>query len=283
MKSALNSAMKGKKINEINLFREMAKLFNGSRSKCTYVEEVHGRRGIIEFSSCFLPGNKKVEISDLLLLTFDKNTEQLRICFLQAKYRQGKVNEIFNFNANIFQWELLLTKPDIISTNFPRQILNFRNDYASITAYGILYHDDNDRIDFLYTIPRCIRPSRKIITPIEKHKSIRAFRLKEKCIMPNCFYTGCIRRNETISTGTLDMFESQVLNCRIGAPIIFNPHITSYIINLLNVMKRRASEPFVIDELLEYIQKNYENSNEEVTIKYSPAALIVITDSSEIE
>lgn len=279
MKLELNRAIAGKTIGEIILFREMANLFNTNISKCTYVDEVHGKRGMIEFSSNYLLANKKVEISDLLLLTFDRHTTQLRVCFLQAKYRHGKINKFFNFNANIFQWELLLNRPTITSTRFPNNILNFRNDYDSITAYGIFYHDITSSIDFLYTIPGHINPSRRIIIPTAK--GIRAYRFNQKCTMPNSSCTSGILPNEIISTCSVDTFEKQVLKCKIGAPITLS--ITPYIISLLNSMRSSAHDSSIIDELLNYIDSNNEYFNETITHDYNPAALIVITDSSLID
>lgn len=164
MKKEINNAIKTKKeINEVLLFRSMADAFNNNKySKCIYVEEIHGGKSIIGFPSKYRRGNEvKVELGDLLLLTFDKARQELRICILQAKYKSEVYRKYLNFRANLFQWELLLEKPiltDVRHTGFPKNILCFQNGYFSITAYGIFYHDRNGEIEFLYTVPHNIRP-----------------------------------------------------------------------------------------------------------------------------
>ena len=141
MKLLFNKKLRisGMKINEENLFMEMAREFNTTISKSTYIKVIH--KSLIEFSSFYKVGGvAKVELGDLMLLTYDKATHELRICILQAKYKKGKYYYFLNFLADIFQWELLTEKPVINNKSkkfsFPPNILNFRNDYESITAYG---------------------------------------------------------------------------------------------------------------------------------------------------
>ena len=149
---------------EINLFGLMAELFNTSHSKSTLVKKVHGRIGFVEYNSRILGKNKTVEIADLQLITCNKKTNEIRICFLQAKYRRGIFRRFLDIKTNLFQWELLMEKPNIIDTyhnGFPTNILNFTT-YESITSFGVFYEDKSGEIDLMkyyidyYDIPRTI-------------------------------------------------------------------------------------------------------------------------------
>ncbi len=280
MKVALNTAIAGGTVNEVRLFREMANLFNTSISKCTYVEEVHGRKGFIDYYSTFKCASKKVEIADLLIFTYDKFTKQTRICFLQAKYKNDIYNDNLKFDANIFQWELLRDKPVVTSTKFPTNILNFRNDYASITAYGIFYYDNTGNIDFLYTLPRHINPLRDVVPP--ENKAIRKYKFIHNCCKPNILCNMGFDINETISTCSINIFANQILNCRIGAPI--NSTIRPNIIRMLKSMRLTPNNALVINELLNYLDDNSTiDDNRLNNADYNPAAIIVVTDSSKAE
>ena len=152
MKSNFNSRIPSLiRIDEVNLFGLMAELFNTSHSKSTFVKKVHGRIGFVDYNSTILGGTKTVEIADLQLITCNRKTNEIRMCFIQAKYRRGNFRRFLTLSANLFQWELLKDKPDIIDTyhnGFPTNILNF-STYESITSFGIFYIDKSGKFDFL--------------------------------------------------------------------------------------------------------------------------------------
>lgn len=284
MKKELNAAIKssGVKINEISLFRAMADEFNHSMiSQCTYVEEIHGNKGMVEFPSKYkVGGTAKTELGDLLILTFDKSTKELRLCVLQAKYKSGRYYRFLNSQADIFQWELLHDKPLITNRgrfNFPSDILNFRTDYRSISAYGIFYHDNiTKEVDFLYTLPDFFAPH-----SIPKHRVSNGNRsFNFKCPIglgsPNKGCTRGITPKEAISTCSIDVFEKQVLLCKIGAPIPRGTRIADWVGILLNSMRGTADNPRVIEELLGYYGEEISVNN---SYEETPSALVVVTDS----
>lgn len=292
MKKELNMAISSiPKIDEVSLFREMANQFNNNIiAKSTYVREVH--KMMVDFHSDFEGGNKQKELGDLLLLTFDKAKKELRLCILQAKYRKGMYRYFLNCNADIYQWELLYYKPNVAnssSLNFPDNILNFRNDYKSITAYGIFYHDYmNNDIDFLYTLPDFFTP-KNLRYPYPK-KNISVCSFIYTCPKIGTYHFGCCgcRKNksgmipkETLYTCSMDLFEQEVLSCRIGAPIDNNPDIKKCLLNLMRCMKNTANIPQVIDEILDSYDFNYVNydSKNSINDESHPAAIIVVTDS----
>lgn len=287
MKKKLNMAINksGVKIEEVSLFREMSNQFNNHPvSRSTYVEEIHGRKGWVQFASGYKTGGTAIcELGDLLFLTYDKSVKELRICILQAKYRKGRYGKFLNFNADLFQWELLRDKPNIINKGsliFPENILNFRYDYESIAAYGIFYNDNiSGDIDFLYTIPRHIRP--RSYPKIAVSKGNRAFRFSCPLGMgsPNLWCRKGYYSKEVISTCSMDVFEMGVLSCMIGAPI--NLDINSWVMNLLRNVKDRADNPEIIEEIINSYGGDIDLARSNYFFDLTPPIIFVIADSKE--
>lgn len=294
MKKQINSTiakLPKTSINEKFLFREMARLLSHSGiSSSTYVEEIHGKKGMVEFPSWYKGAIKSVELGDLFIITYDKSKKEIRICILQAKYKNKKYYTFLHFTGNIFQWELLKDKPLIVDKSkfgFPANILNFRNDYKSISAYGVFYHDIiSGEIDLLYTIPENISPTRMpVIAPVKTATKGFHFRCPVKSGSPN---RGCyegINGKEVVCTCSIDTFEEQVLLCKVGAPLPnYSPIMRWCIQSLLNMLDR-ADEPEVIEEILRDYS-DLRGSNEfNLDQRYDdislPAALVVVTDSEK--
>lgn len=283
MKRELNIEIsKIAKFGEEELFREMANQFNRNKyAKCTYVQEVH--KMIVEFNSSFYHGVKGCELGDLLFLTYDKTQKELRLCVLQAKYRKGSYRKFLSCKADEYQWELLFYRPDIHNKsrlNFPKHILNFRHDYKSITAYGIFYHDKTlHEIDFLYTLPELFKPQKMTPVPSKTFSYIcpNLSICKSSCCGCN---TSCLSKigstpKETLFTCNMDIFEREVLTCKVGAPIN-DDEIRKYILGLLNSMKKTADSPEVIDEILH----NYDYIEVSKDEEY-PSAIIIVTDGEK--
>lgn len=289
MKNELNKAIAGiVNAGEEDLFKEMANQFNNNKfAKCTYVKEIH--QMYVAFNSNLLGNVIKRELGDLLLLTFDKAKKEIRLCVLQAKYRKGAYRKFLSYSTDVYQWELLYYKLDVYnksSMSIPKHILNFRYDYKSITAYGFFYRDKAmNMIDFLYTLPEYFKPRNMMSS-----KSTFDFTCpnlgvcKSSCC--GCNTTICPTKQsrvpkETLFTCSMDIFEREVLHCKVGAPIN-NDDIRKYILGLLSKMKKDADEPEVIDEILRIYEYDYDVGLSDY--KYDeghPAAIIVVTDSKE--
>jgi hypothetical protein len=259
------------RVDEVNLFRLMANLFNTNISSSTFVDEVHGHKGYIDYFSPLRRGIKKIEIADLLLITCNRSNNEIRLCFLQAKYRRGSYRSFLTFVANLYQWELLKDKPDIIdryNKGFPENILNF-SDYQSITSFGIFYKDRSGYIDFLYTLPEHITRRNK-----QKYQTMDFF---VSCHCPNVHCTKGLMRRETISTCSIDIFEREVLECRIGAPI--TSYLRPYLAKLLNSMRiNLTSENFVLNELIGRLDSNIYENLEKI---FYPNTIIILTNGHE--
>jgi hypothetical protein len=259
------------KIDEVNLFRLMANIFNSGTTMSTFVDEVHGHKGFVDYYSKYLGKTKKIEIADLLIITCNRRTNEIRLCFVQAKYRRGSYRRFLTFGANLYQWELLKDKPNIIDTynkGFPVNILNF-STYESITSFGIFYHDSNGQIEFLFTLPKHIKNRN-----INKYQTMDFF---AGCHCPNINCTKGKMKLETISTCSMDMFASEVLACRIGAPI--DTHIRPFVGNLLNSMRKKEKGK---NELInEFIDRLDYNNDVQQCFDYHPNSILVMTDGSK--
>lgn len=273
MKQTFNSRLTSlSKIDEVNLFRLMAELFNTNSSNSTFVEEVHGHRGYVDYHSTILGTIKKIEIADLLLITCNRRNNEIRLCFIQAKHRKGNFRKFLTFRANLFQWELLRDKPDIIDNynkGFPSNILNF-SSYQSITSFGIFYKDRQGQIDFLYTLPSHITPRNK--------KKIQTMDFFVSCHCPN---VNCLKGKtlkETISTCSMDVFEQEALACRIGAPI--DSSIRTYLANMLTSIRNNTTENNdTIDEFIGRLDIVADDFRDNI---YYPNTILLMTDGNEI-
>lgn len=273
MKKQFNSQITA--IGEIPFFRLMSKLFNTSSSRSIFVDEVHSHNGFIEFYSKYANKPKKVEIADLLLVTFNKSNKEIRICFLQAKFRPRKWRKFLSFKADLYQWELLSKRPYIRSPDwrkFPSNILNFNPLYKSITSYGVFYYDRSGQIDFLYTIPENIKNRNLTKTQTMDFNAPLC-----NCPNINCKNGKC--SHETISTCSMDLFATEVLACRIGAPIL--PCIkTQFVVPLLKELNNTANEDHkgIISDIQKYFDLDT-NDNIDFNIENIPNVMIVVTSA----
>jgi len=273
MKSIFNSRIPSLiRKDEVNLFGLMAELFNTSHSKSTFVKKVHGRIGFVDYNSTILGRIKTVEIADLQLITCNRKTNEIRICFIQAKYRRGNFSRFLTLNANLFQWELLKDKPDIIDTyhnGFPTNILNF-STYKSITSFGIFYEDKSGEIDFLYTLPKHISK--------RNNNEYQTMNFYGSCYCPNIHCAKGIMSNETISTCSMDIFEKEVLACKIGAPVVGN--IKIYLAGLLQAIRSNNSNE--IHETLDEFNSRLGDVGDNISLEVNyPNTILLLTDGNE--
>lgn len=302
MKKQLNAANL-QKIDEVNLFQEMAEQFRRNKNaNAAYVEEVH--KQYVEFDSRFYGGAKKIELGDLLFLTYSRSEKKLKLCVMQVKYRRKPYENNSGNNmqydkplsciGNIFQWELLHKRPDVVNrskTNIPPYILNFRKDYKSITAYGVFYMEKGtDEIDFWYAVPELFGPKEDMFPPVKNGaKTFYSFRTKDKLEAAKyMIFNNINAKDETLLADNMDKFEQEIFSWKIGAPIDDIPEMKAYILGLLDAMKEDAENPEVIEEILRHYNSGTDSYDSQIEDrnsyrKYSghgkghPAAMIVIT------
>lgn len=292
MKEHLNRAAAGagKKVDEEFLFKAMAQGFNSAVSRCTYVQEIHGKLYVDYASKYAASGTKRVELGDLWIFTFDKATGELRMCIMQTKYRQKRYYRFLDLDVNVFQWELLRDKPDISGCGWyvPSDLLNFQKSYKSITAYGVFYHDNTSKtrdIDFLYTLPAFLEPKSPLTPPLIQKDQRFEFVCPAGSGSPNRLCERGFLPRETVSTCAVDIFEQQVLSCRVGVPLkAGGSSVSLWVLSLLSSMRRGAEDAAVIDTILErYPAAGDVYASDRRPSDGIPRALIVVTDSGRYE
>lgn len=295
MKRELNAAISaayksGTKIDEIFLFKEMARQFNTSVTKCSYVEEIHGKIYVDYISKYALYNQKSVELGDLWIFTYDKAKKKLRMCIMQIKYKKRRYYRFLDIPINVYQWELLKERPAVMSNNtrVPSNILNFRDDYDSITTYGIFYHDNiskNRDVDFLYTLPKFLIPKTSLPVPLTRKEWTFGFTCPQEMGSPNFLCQRGFFPKETVSACSIDIFEQQVLAWRVGVPIDGKDDL-AWALALLERMKEGVDNTIddasaintILDQYGDIADSNLDNRYFENGI---PRALIIVTDSEK--
>lgn len=237
MKVEINNAIYKRnklKFGEIFLFQEMTKSLN-KFVPAIFVKETHGRRGWVRFPSKITQDIRQKEISDLLIICYNRPTNEVKVSFLQAKYHRTKTVPFLDFHGDYLQLELLKSRPNIDPNNFykfPPNVLNF-SKYRSLTNYGVFFHDNSGKIDMLYCVADLLRQSKAngLLGPIQ-------FPGNSNCPKANCFTSNA---SEMVSTCNIDLFEKGLIQFQIGAPIKQYPMIYAYFIGLLKQIQQSGS------------------------------------------
>ena len=283
MKNTFNAMLKnrpkGQKVNEIYLFTLMARYLNQTAIKCTFVKQIPAQY-YVSYTSNILHGqSKRVELGDLQIFTYDRSKKELRICTLQAKYEKNIFRHHPSIVLNVFQWELLKDRPLVqaISKKYPvpSNILNFNFAYKSISAYGIFFLENAiGNVDFLYTIPEFLSSKRPLIN-LSRRRNKRTFQFN----CPRKYGNG----NEKHVSGNMNMFEKDLLQCKIGAPVIKKDDL-KLIITLLKYMNVQVKKENDEQNAIDLILAEYKDISDDIVIDdtvdigWSPA-MVVVTDS----
>ena len=98
MKSTFNKKIKQlTRIDEIELFRLLADLFNTQYSKGTFVKETHGYKGFVDYKSNILNRISK-KIADFPHFCYNKKRINTNM-FLQTKYHNKKYKNLLILKA----------------------------------------------------------------------------------------------------------------------------------------------------------------------------------------
>ena len=226
--------------NEVALFRKFAKAVE-KNSKSTFIDETHGGNVCnVSFSSA--TGKKETcEIADLLIVTLQPNTSEMRATFWQAKKQSiSKWMNVTNtgsqldFKGQFNQWDLLSRRPSIQgvkSFSPPKDLLqSFQS--PSIGTFGIFYEKNND-IEIAHSIAEFIScPS-----PAAKHPtlSINGYLSKYK-----------LNIHEAISELDLASFLGSLMAFGVGA-LLDNSNISHQW--LVSRVRQKVAEKIDVDYL----------------------------------
>lgn len=268
MRQNVQENIRDKKKNEVNLFRALSSALNTDRSYSCYSKEIHGGYNSVNFNSKYFYSIRR-ELGDLLLLTFDNLKKEIRICILQAKYEKKEKKPLKKFKSDFFQWDLLLNKYDVKSVGkiiFPKNILNFQNQYKTISSFGIFYIDNN-KPDMIYTIPDYMKPN-----SFPCKSAVRTFYFDNSKMLSS--------KNEIFYTSTLNKFASAILSNKIGAPLHLNNNhnIVSWVYSLLKITQKNSETEKISNYILDNFPfENFDLYNKSIN-ENTPHMVITITN-----
>lgn len=271
MKNAINLAIKNvSKINEIRIFRAMAKSLNEHHASAFFVKESH--QCYVKYKSLSAGKLVQKEISDLVIVSC--LDQSVRLCFLQAKYHKKHLEgkRFLDFEGDYFQWELLNHRPLIKNCGrkvvFPEDILSF-TDYYSIGSFGVFYYDTESKIDMLYSVANLIIPKAVKSDP-KRAKTTLCFPGTSSCPLTG-YKNQCER--EMFSTCDLSQFEKGLLLHKVGAPIPGNSNTARFIAGILCAAKDSSKNKgfnLMVDKLITLL-----NIDEPLPFKAHPNILLV--------
>lgn len=135
-------------------------------------------------------------------------------------------------------------------------------------------------MDFLYTLPDLFYPQ-KTTLPSSRTFSFNCPGSCKSCCGCGsaCYKKIGATKNETLYTCSIDIFEKEILSCRIGAPIN-DKDIKKYALSLLSLMRGESDNREVIEEILRAYDFNEGIQNEYINADH-PSAIIVVTESEQ--
>jgi hypothetical protein len=174
---ASNSVGRGK--GEIDLFQAMQESLGAiAQPPHVVVEEYHGANHQVAFtgSGTYSRTKARCELSDLLVVVYDRQTKDARLTYIQAKSERGvaaNANGVAGqpLVANLEQWDLLARRPQIAaapgawgrpsSFNPPQDLLSGAQ-LCSIGSFAFFLHGPNG-VDIYYSAAsQLCRPPRYV-------------------------------------------------------------------------------------------------------------------------
>lgn len=280
MKAEINSFLhKNPRADEVRLFREMSRILRKNGSRCVFIEETHGRRGLVTFTSQIKRSRMTwtKEIADLLVLVYSRQKREIRLSLLQAKYHRTKRSPFLIFHGDYLQLELLRDRPIIAVPNLyglPADFLSLGGRYESFRTYGVFYHDANGEIDLLFSIASLL-----------KEKSRRCQKSGNISFpgLNGCPVLFLARGNhqEVLSTCSIDFYHYSLLSNRIGVPITESLTLSLYVKKLLTFVRQSLEDKDssdLINEIMNSILDVSFLDKDDNPVRVNPNMLIIEAD-----
>lgn len=209
---------KGLPPDEISLFQQLTFAFE-RLSKDFTIDVLHGSKHQVEFQSGQPWAHKsklaRCELCDLMIVAFRTNPFNARLTFLQNKSERISGQLPLTFEADMFQWELLASRPEIQGVNSFNPPKNLLKDalLSSVGTFGVFYQDTNNDFNMTYSTADILGPIR-IGTSKKRRLYYKGTRGQIRAVSGY---------NEITSCSTLADFAHQLSQLRIGTPIIGYP------------------------------------------------------------
>lgn len=257
----------------------MSRILRKNGSRCVFIEETHGRRGWVTFTSQIKRPRMiwTKEIADLLVLVYSRRKKEARLSLLQAKYHRTKRSPFLIFHGDYLQLELLRDRPIIAVPNLyglPADFLSLGGRYESFRTYGVFYHDASGEIDLLFSIALLL-----------KEKSRRSQKAGNISFPGSngCPVLFCARGNhqEVLSTCSIDFYQYSLLSNRIGVPISVSLTLSLYVKKLLTFVRQSLEAKVssdLIDEIVDSIMDVSVPDKDDNPVRVNPNMLIIEAD-----
>lgn len=249
LQHAINNWRTRQTPDEVALFGAMIDYFN-SQSFASVVKAHQTHKHTVSYTplppydyqwaAYTIGGRIQKEISDVFFVVFSSKRRIARMTHLQAKLKTGTYQhgQNFSFKLDAGQYHMLHNRLEINdhSGKFPNDILSFPLYSDSISSYGVFYQEPTGKYNMAYEIASLISTFRT--TPYKSpHSQLSHSFVTTKDIwgyvnkfddisLPHRHYLcgfcygqcmDCIQ--ELLSTVSIDTFEKELLNVRIGTRV----------------------------------------------------------------
>lgn len=220
---------------ELVLFRAMTESLMSTAGSNVKVEEYHGWGHQVLFTGTCSHSRTKArcELSDLMVVVFDHQTKDARLCYIQAKSESKVIASTCGvagqeLKANLEQWELLSKRPLVqgVGSFKPPKTLLSSAMLDSVGSFVFFLHSGTG-VTIQYAAASVLEPPRtytskngKLVVPFD-HCTCRPH---PKCFYPKCCYLACCHPSigypECRSVYGNDKFGSFLFGLMIGTPVL---------------------------------------------------------------
>lgn len=290
-----------KTLGEVELFDEMIGYFK-NQPFATVVQTDRTHHHLVDYTPLppynTLWGNRVTkEISDVFFLVFSRKRKVARMTHLQAKLtskiwpvRDNK--HTFSFTLDAGQYHMLHNRLQIndLKGMYPRDILSFPLYSDSVSSYGVFYRDNNSVYDMAFEIASLVSYSKSKPYKSADSQLTHSFatandvwgymNIKHPQAMPIlrhilhccdiCWECCCEHMPELLSTVSVETFERELLELRVGTRVDFDIMTLQQVAQLfrgnkafsdfINEMARRLERRMLM-EVIENFRRD-QNGNE---------------------
>lgn len=264
-----------KTLGEVELFDEMIGYFD-NQPFATVVQTDRTHHHLVDYTplppyNTLWGNNVTKEISDVFFLVFSRKRRMARMTHLQAKLT-SKIwpvhdnKHTFSFTLDVGQYHMLHNRLQIndLKGMYPRDILSFPLYSDSVSSYGVFYKSsDTNMYDMAFEIASLVSYSKSKPYKSADSQLVHSFatandmwgymNIKYPQAMPIlrhilhccdiCWECCCEHMPELLSTVSVETFERELLELRVGTRVDFDITTLQQIAQLFN--RNKAFSDFI--------------------------------------
>ena len=242
-----------KTLGEVELFDEMIGYFK-NQPFATVVQTDRTHHHLVDYTplppyNTLWGNNVTKEISDVFFMVFSQRRRMARMTHLQAKLT-SKIwpvhdnKHTFSFTLDVGQYHMLHNRLQIndLKGMYPRDILSFPLYSDSVSSYGVFYKDNNSVYDMAFEIASLVSYPKSKPYKSADSQLVHSFattndmwgymNIKYPQAMPIlrhilhccdiCWECCCEHMSELLSTVSVETFERELLELRVGTRVDFD-------------------------------------------------------------